>query len=328
MNGMSDSVTYTVIFVLLLLAEELWLGIARKFRICDQPNTRSSHTTPVLRGGGVIFPVAILLFQAFFGLHYPWFLAGLLLVAAVSLWEDIKSVPDTVRLVTHFAAIALMLVQLWNTAPSSPWLVLPALFIGAGVINAFNFMDGINGITGAYSIAVIAPLIYLNDTIRFIDPAYLLVANSGILVFCMFNFRKRPACFAGDVGAVSIALILFFAIAMLIAATGDFSWLTLLAVYGADTALTICHRIKLHQNIRTAHREHIYQLMANELKISHLAVAGIYAAIQLLISVGLIFLPVNHYVYMAAVGAILTAVYIIFIKKYYPLHAANSTPGE
>lgn len=328
MNGMSDSVTYTVIFVLLLLAEELWLGAARKFRICDQPNSRSSHTAPVLRGGGVIFPVAVLLFQAFFGLHYPWFLAGLVLVAAVSLREDIKSVPDTVRLATHFAAIALMLVQLWNTAPFSPWLVLPALFIGAGVLNAFNFMDGINGITGVYSLAVIVPLVYLNDTVHFIEPAYLLVANAGILVFCMFNFRKHPACFAGDVGAVSIAFILLFAIGMLITVTGDFSWLTLLAVYGADTALTICHRIKLHQNIRTAHREHIYQLMANELKIPHLAVAGIYAAIQLFISFGLIFLPVNHYVYMAAVVAILTAAYIVFIKKYYPLHAANAGSGE
>lgn len=328
MNGMSDSVTYAVIFALLLLAEEIWLGIARRFRICDCPNSRSSHTALVLRGGGVIFPVAILLFEAFFGFRYPWFLAGLGLAAAVSLWEDIKSVSDTRRLATHFAAIALMLVQLWNAESFSPWLLLPALFIGAGVLNAFNFMDGINGITGAYSLAVIIPLVCLNDTIQFIAPPYLLVANSGILVFCMFNFRKRPACFAGDVGAVSIAFILLFAIGMLIAATGDFSWLTLFAVYGADTALTICHRIKLHQNIRTPHRGHIYQLMANELRIPHLAVAGIYAAIQLLISFGLILLPVNHYIYMAAVGVILTAAYIIFIKKYYPLHAANANPGE
>ncbi|MDE6467811.1 MAG: hypothetical protein K2L28_02815 [Muribaculaceae bacterium] len=167
---MSDSVTYAVIFALLLLAEEIWLGIARRFRICDCPNSRSSHTAPVLRGGGVIFPVAILLFEAFFGFRYPWFLAGLGLAAAVSLWEDIKSVPDTGRLATHIAAIALMLVQLWNTESFSPWLLLPALFIGAGVLNAFNFMDGINGITGVYSLSVIIPLVFLNDTIQFIAP--------------------------------------------------------------------------------------------------------------------------------------------------------------
>ena len=202
------------------------------------------------------------------------------------------------------------------------WMVLFALIVCVGIINAYNFMDGINGITGGYSIAVLLPLIYLNSACDFIAQDYLYVVGLSLLVFCFFNFRKKAKCFAGDVGSISIAFILLFALGKLILQTGDISYLLFIAVYGADTILTICHRIQLHENLGEAHRKHAYQLMANELKMPHVLVSSIYMFLQLAISFGLIFIPINHYLYMGIIIVALAAAYLIFMKRNYHLHEA------
>lgn len=181
-------------------------------------------------------------------------------------------------------------------------------------------MDGINGITGGYSIAVLVPMILLNSKYDFISQEFLYVVGFSLLVFCFFNFRKKAKCFAGDVGSISIAFILLFALGLLILKTQDFSYIVFLAVYGADTVLTICHRIQLHENLGEAHRKHAYQIMANELKIPHTSVSSFYMAIQLLISAGLIYLPITHYLYLGIVIAILATAYLVFMKKNYHLH--------
>ena len=149
---------------------------------------------------------------------------------------------------------------------------------------------------------------------------FLYITGLSLLVFCFFNFRKKAKCFAGDVGSITIAFILLFALGKLILQTGDFSYIIFLAVYGADTILTICHRIKLHENLGEAHRKHAYQLMANELKISHVEVSLIYMALQTAISFGLIFTPVNHYVYLGIAILVLLIAYLTFMKKNYYLH--------
>lgn len=183
-------------------------------------------------------------------------------------------------------------------------------------------MDGINGITGGYSIAVLLPLIYLDRRLDFISQPYLYVTGLSLIVFCFFNFRKKAKCFAGDVGSISIAFILLFALGRLILQTGDLSYLTFLAVYGADSVLTICHRIKLHENLGEAHRKHAYQLMANELRIPHTVVSALYMVLQLTISFGLICTPVNHYLYMGIVIVVLVVAYVAFMYKNYHLHEA------
>lgn len=199
-------------------------------------------------------------------------------------------------------------------------LILAALIISVGIINAYNFMDGINGMTGGYSIAVVLPLLYLNAKYSFISQPFLYIVGLSVLVFSFFNFRKKAKCFAGDVGSISIAFILLFALVRLILATGDFSYLTLMAVYGVDTVLTICHRIQLHENLGKAHRKHAYQLMANELRIPHVLVSSLYMSLQLLISAGLLFTPINHYAYLCAVVVALAAAYLLFMNKNYHLH--------
>lgn len=312
--------TFVIIFLLLILLELAYFRIADRFNIIDKPNLRSSHTSIVLRGGGIIFLFGAWLFWAFFGLQYSWFILGLSLIGLVSFIDDIHSLPDSVRLVAQFAAMFPMFYQFDILNWHDWWMVLVALIVCVGIINAYNFMDGINGITGAYSIAVLLPLMYLNSSDGFISQDYLYVVGLTLLVFCFFNFRKKAKCFAGDVGSISIAFILLFAIGKLIIKTGDLSYLTFLAVYGADAVLTICHRIQLHENLGEAHRKHAYQLMANELKMPHVLVSTIYMLMQLAISAGLIFLPVNHYLYMGIIIVALAAAYLVFMKRNYHLH--------
>lgn len=312
--------TYLFIFVMLVLLELAYFRIADRFNIIDKPNLRSSHSSIVLRGGGIIFLFGVWLYAAFFGLDYPWFILGLTLVGLVSFVDDIHSLPDSLRLVVQFVSMFLMFYQFGILNFQDWWMVLVALIVCVGIINAYNFMDGINGITGGYSLAVLLPLIYLNSRDGFISQDYLYVVGLSLLVFCFFNFRNKAKCFAGDVGSISIAFILLFALGRLILRTGDLSYLTFLAVYGADAVLTICHRIRLHENLGQAHRKHAYQLMANELKMPHILVSTIYMILQLAISFGLIFIPINHYLYMGIIIAALAVAYLIFMKRNYHLH--------
>ena len=309
-----------IIAVILLVIELIYFRIADHFNIIDKPNLRSSHKHITLRGGGIIFLAATWIYCLFFGLNYPWFMVGLTAICAVSFIDDIHSIPNRIRLLVHFAAMLLMFQQLGILTTENWWQIIPALILCTGIINAYNFMDGINGITGAYSISILVPLIIVNQQLNFIDNLFLWVALIGVMIFCIFNFRKRARCFAGDVGSVGIAFILVFALGALIISSGQLWYLIFLAVYGVDAILTICHRLMLHENIFEAHRKHVYQLMANELKIPHTIVSTIYMMLQLAISAGAIWLPINKWIYFVVVIAVLSCVYILFKCKYYHLH--------
>ena len=121
--------TYLIIFALLLIAELVYFRIADRFNIIDKPNERSSHTSVVLRGGGIIFLIGMWVWSAFYGFQYPWFLAGLTLVAGVSFVDDIRSLPDSVRLVAQFAAAAMAFYQLGILHWSMWWIVVLALIV-------------------------------------------------------------------------------------------------------------------------------------------------------------------------------------------------------
>lgn len=312
--------TYVIILLLLVLLKLAYFRVADRFNIIDKPNLRSSHKTIVLRGGGIIFLFGVWLYAAFFGLTYPWFIVGLTLVGAISFIDDVHSLPDSLRLVVQFAAMFLMFGQFGILNFHDWWIVIIALIVCVGIINAYNFMDGINGITGGYSLAVLLPLAYLNNTYRFISQEFLYVVGLSLLVFCYFNFRNKAKCFAGDVGSITIAFIVIFALGKLMLKTSDFSYIVFLAMYGVDTVLTICHRIQLHEHLGEAHRKHAFQLMANELHMPHVAVSLIYMGLQLLISFGLILLPINHYLYLGLILAVLCIAYVIFMKRNYHLH--------
>lgn len=206
------------------------------------------------------------------------------------------------------------------------WIVAIALVVCVGATNVINFMDGVNGITAGYSLAVLLPLIVLNNNLHFVEPSFLIVAALGVLVFCIFNFRPKgkAKCFAGDVGSISIAFIMLFAIGRLVVLTQDVTYLIFLLVYGVDGCLTICHRILLRENLGEAHRKHAYQLMANELKIGHVKVSLVYMFMQLAVSFGFIYLCPNtvagHWGYLVGALVVLAVAYVLFKKKYYHLH--------
>ena len=318
--------TYLIIFVLLLAAELVYFRIADKFNIIDKPNERSSHSTIVLRGGGIIFLIGAWVWSAFFGFDYPWFLAGLTLVAGVSFVDDIRSLPDSVRLVAQFAAAAMAFYQLGILHWSMWWIVLVALIVYVGATNVINFMDGINGITAGYSLAVLLPLMAVNMDGRYVEQSLIFSTVLASLVFCIFNFRPKgkAKCFAGDVGSIGIAFIMLFLLGNVIIKTEDITWLIFLLVYGVDGCLTIVHRIMLHENLGEAHRKHAYQLMANELKIGHVKVTSLYMVMQLAVSLGFIYLCPDtvlcHWMYLIGALAVLAVAYVLFMKKYYHLH--------
>lgn len=311
---------FLIIFILLFILELVYFKIADKFNIIDKPNERSSHLSIVLRGGGIIFLFGAWLYAAFFGLQAPWFLLGLTLIGGISFVDDIHSVPNYYRLLVHFVAMFLMFYQ-WNILNAeSWWIIILALIICTGIINAYNFMDGINGITGGYSVVILLPLMLVNKKMNFVDEHFLVVVLLSVVVFCLFNFRKKARCFAGDVGSVSIAFIILFILGKLVLQTGNLWYIIFLVVYGVDSVLTIYHRILLRENIGQPHRKHAYQLMANELHMPHILVSMIYMFVQLFVSFGAIYLPINKWLYFAMVIFILSLAYIVFMKKYYYLH--------
>ena len=336
--------TYIIIAVLLVVAELIYFRIADKCNIIDKPNERSSHSTIVLRGGGVIFAISMVIWYIWFMVNgsggmveYLPFMVGLLMVAGISFVDDIHSLPDSLRMVVQIASILLMFwsIGLYGAFDSWIWTVvavLVALFFCVGATNFINFMDGINGITAAYALAMLAPIALVNGAwlkvhgCGFIEPSYLIVAIIGVLVFSLFNFRPKgkAKCFAGDVGSIGIAFIILFALGRLMLATKDVTWIVFFLVYGIDGTLTIIHRIMLHENLGEAHRKHAYQLMANELGMSHVVVSLLYMCIQLAVSLGFIYLCPNtvlaHWIYLVVVGIVLALSYILFMRKYYCLH--------
>ena len=330
-------IEYIVIAIVLLAAELVYFKIADHFNIIDKPNERSSHSTIVLRGGGVIFSLSMIVWAILMVVQgnaiaqYLPFLCGLVLICGISFWDDVKSLPDSLRMAVQIISILLMFwsMGLYTAVDSWLWtavIVVVALFFCVGATNFINFMDGINGITAAYSFAMLLPILLLNRGLSFIEKSYLIVAILGIAVFSIFNFRPKgkAKCFAGDVGSIGIAFIILFALGKLMLATKDVTYIVFFLVYGIDGTLTIIHRIMLHENLGQAHRKHAYQLMANELGMSHVVVSLLYMGMQLVVSLGFIYLCPNtvlaHWIYLIGAAAILAVAYILFMKKYYHLH--------
>ena len=331
---MNQYISFGIIFVILFCLEVVYFKIADRFNIIDKPNERSSHSSIVLRGCGISFMFSLWIWSAFFGFQYVWFLLAVTLIAGVSFVDDIRSLPDSVRLVAQFAAMVMMFYQLGILHWNMWWMVLVALVVCVGAADVINFMDGVNGITGAYALASLVPLALLNAGMGFVAQSLIYVVMLADVVFCFFNFRPkgRAKCFAGDVGSIGVAYILLFLIGALILATGDITWLIFLLVYGVDGCLTIGHRIMLHENLGEAHRKHAYQLMANELSIGHVKVASFYALLQLAISLGFVYLcPVLarasgmglmawHWIYLVVALVVLAVAYVLFMRKFYHLH--------
>ncbi|KGE14290.1 UDP-GlcNAc--UDP-phosphate GlcNAc-1-phosphate transferase [Sphingobacterium deserti] len=284
--------SYFYAFVLLVLIELFYFQLADRFNIIDKPNLRSSHSSITLRGGGVIFYFAAVIHFVMSGFSYPWFFLGLTIMTVISFLDDVFTLSNKLRLLVHFSAVLLMAFEL--NVFDMPWYILLITFVVVvGVINAYNFMDGINGITACYSLAVGGLLLLANRSIHFIDQDLLIYTMIGLLVFTFFNFRTKAKCFAGDVGSVAIAYILLFALGALILTTGKIIYILFLSVYGIDAVWTIARRIYLRENIFEAHRSHFYQYLGNEAGVNKLLISFLYGLAQF--GVGLLVLTIAEH---------------------------------
>lgn len=304
---------YFAVFLVLFVLELIYFKIADRFNIIDKPNHRSAHTEITLRGGGIVFPIAFLLFfmistwgklvhlpihdQAAENQNELLFGIGLLLLCTISFLDDLYDLSSKIRIVFHIISVSFLLAFL-NAFVLLPIWAIPVLYILIiGILNAYNFMDGINGITGLYSLVALLSLFYVNQNlVSFVDRDFIIYPVLACLVFLFFNFRKKAKCFMGDIGSMGIAFWVVALIGLLMMKTGEIKWILFLAVYGVEVISTILERLKLKENIFEAHRRHLYQLLANEKKISHLKVSTLYAVVQLIVNAIVIFSNLPQYV--------------------------------
>jgi UDP-N-acetylmuramyl pentapeptide phosphotransferase/UDP-N-acetylglucosamine-1-phosphate transferase len=272
---------YLPVLTLLLL---FYFRLAVQFKIIDRPNQRSSHSRITIRGGGIIFPIALLLQALFSRFEYPLFTSGLLLISTVSFYDDLRPLSNKIRLLIHLIAVSLLFMQS-DLFSYTVWIIILVYILVIGTINAYNFMDGINGITGSYSFITILSLYFINEThLVFVLKEWLIIVAISLLVFNFFNFRKKAKCFAGDVGSVSMAFIIIFFLLQLILKTGDLKYIGFLLVYGIDSISTILFRLIRKENIFEAHRTHFYQYLTNVKSLPHLVVSALYMIVQLIVN--------------------------------------------
>lgn len=306
-----------IVFCILIFMSVLYLKIAFKFNIIDKPNHRSSHTSPTIRGGGILFFLAILIFFLNSGFQYPYFVLGVSLIAVVSFVDDIITLSSSFRLPFQFLAIALCLYQI-GYSPNDLLVLIPLLIVGVGFINIYNFMDGINGITGLYSIASLLGILLINNRENIVDNNLIIYSLISIVVFGFYNFRKKARMFAGDIGSISIAVLLFFIGVYLINELKAPVIILLVAVYGTDTILTIIYRKSIGESLTHAHRLHIYQKMVHTLNLSHFKVSTIYVLMQLVINVIVYYtycLKVSYQYLIIVLVSLVLAVFYYFMFK-------------
>ena len=316
---------YFAVFLILFVLALVYFKIADRYNIIDKPNHRSAHSEITLRGGGVVFPIAFLLFAASYFFrensilspqNYLIFGIGLLAICTISFIDDILDLSSKIRLVFHFLSVSLLLYFI-NAFQLLPIWAIPFLYILIiGILNAYNFMDGINGITGLYSMVILGSLLYVNQyVIEFTDINFIIYPLIACLVFLFFNFRKKAKCFMGDIGSMGIAFWVLGLLGLLIIKTQELKYLLFLTVYGVEVVLTILQRLKSKENIFEAHRRHLYQLFSNEKKISHLIVSSVYAFLQLLINITVILLDLPIWIIFVVIIIPSLILYIITKAK-------------
>lgn len=322
--------SYLIVTFLLFIFILLYFRIASRYNIIDKPNHRSAHSEISLRGGGIIYPIAFLLFGVSIFIfknenlvvpinRYVIFGVGLFILCAVSFVDDVVGLSKKIRLISHFISTTLLLWFL-NTFQILPiWVITVLYVLIIGILNAYNFMDGINGMSGLYSVVILSSLLYVDEKIvDFTDQDFIIYPLLASLVFLFFNFRKKAKCFMGDVGSMGIAFWVMALIGLLMVKTGELKYILFLAVYGVEVVLTILERLKLKENILEAHKRHLYQLFANDMKYSQLVISFCYALIQLIINLMVIFLKLPDWLMIPALVLPVVIFYLalkFFVKK-------------
>lgn len=286
------------------------LALLRAGRL-DVPNHRSSHTVPTPRGGGIACLIGVIggvVAAQLVGLSVPHVaLVACLAVAVVGLVDDQFALPALPRLLGQ---VGFGVIAGWGAGVPALGILGALLF--PVVVNAINFMDGINGITGMIAFVWGLSAAYLGEqygvgTLTVVG----LVTAGAALGFLPFN-AFRAKLFLGDVGSYLFGALC--AAGILIGVAEGVPIVPLfapLALYLVDVFLTLTRRMRAGQSLTTAHRDHIYQRLTTR-GLEHFQVSAIVFALSALITSCWIFLP-------AAVSAVLTVAAIasyVFLPRF------------
>lgn len=281
------------------LGAAVFLRLAHKYGLQDHPVGRSSHRQPTVTGMGVIIMLAFVLYlfwQPF--VLPPLFVMGFLLLTTISLIDDIYFLKHSVRLAFQILGVILIVLQLpfQSSGYEVIALGLAAVVFGVGVLNAYNFMDGINGMLTLHAILLLSSMLWLNEHlvdlegngINFSSSGFIMSIIIPLLIFGFFNIRKNAIAFMGDVGSIGIAFVILFLMYSLVLASGNYIYLLLFATFGADAGLTVCYKLILRENIFVPHRDFLFKKLVHLGRKSHLSVSFGYFAVQMVINVFII----------------------------------------
>lgn len=283
----------------------------------SQRNNRSDGHPVTVVGGGFIFYLSMILWSLGIGWLYEApqtmsnFTIGLTMLAACSFADDLLQLKIWIRFVIHFIAVLFLCFQFY-VFDLPFWIWITFIPCAIGMINGYNFMDGINGITAIYTTTVLSIFLWINLTeIHFISGTFIVFALMATLIFAFFNFRNKAIVFAGDVGSISMGYIITTILTYYILMTTDISGITLVIVYCVDTIMTILRRLFEGENIFHPHHKHIYQLLNRIWGCKQLIISSAYALIQATISIGYISLPQNYRIsYFIIVTSLLVISYL------------------
>jgi UDP-N-acetylmuramyl pentapeptide phosphotransferase/UDP-N-acetylglucosamine-1-phosphate transferase len=276
-------IDHLALFVILLVLINLYFILAKKLNVVDIPNQRSSHQQSTIRGGGIIFLIAILAYLIIYQDRAYYLIIATALLGVFSFIDDIRNLHSLVRLSVQLVAIVLLLIHL-DYLDYHLVLFVFIIFVATGFINVYNFMDGINGITVLYSLSVLIPLYWINSSSSYLPVQTFTFPTLSLIVFGFYNVRKKAICFSGDVGSVVMGFFIAFLLLTLIQDWNSIIPIIFVAVYGVDAVFTVLIRIVRKENILKAHRSHLYQLLSNERGIPHILTSSIYAFVQLIVS--------------------------------------------
>ncbi len=261
-----------------------WLArrYALRRQLVDQPGARRSHAVATPRGGGIAIVVAVL-----FGiLATSWSqpdAAPLLLLAALGLvcvagigWiDDHRPLSPWLRLAVHAFAAVMLGLGVWSVG-ASPWLAVIASALALGLVNVWNFMDGIDGLATTQAVLLATGAAVLASTSSALLIALAVIAAS--LGFLPFN-APRARIFLGDVGSGAIGYLAALLCALLLVAEPKRGVLLLIPVsaFMIDAALTLASRMLRREQWWRPHVQHVYQQSVQR-GHPHMQVTAVYLA--------------------------------------------------
>ena len=264
--------------------------IGWRLGLVDQPTTRSSHSHETPKGGGVGIAAAFLVTAVV--LEFPiafWLPLGAM--AGLSLRGDQVEISPKLRLPGQFILMGILVIGtgegIYQDIPRIFIALFWVVFI-VGTVNFYNFMDGINGIaciSGAVGFGLLAFETYKEQPEVGLLATCMALACLGFLPFNL----PRARVFMGDVGSILLGGVFAGLVYLASRTLLDFLCLTsFLFPFYADELTTMIVRLRAGENLTQPHRQHIYQLLANERQIPHWRVSAGYGFFQLLVGISVL----------------------------------------